>query len=289
MKANLALLKALITLMRPRQWIKNSFVLAPLIFSGLIADYFSVINAMIAALLFCLASSATYIANDIHDIEQDRKHPEKIKKRPLASGAVTIQQAFILLVIIYGFLLSGYFFSPAVFYVIALYLGLNIAYTFVFKYLPIIDIFSIAIGFVLRVYAGTVVLNVPTSPWMMVTTLCLALFLAAIKRRQELLFNGNEGRKVLKHYTVALVERYAEISGIGALMFYSLFVMTVRPEMVITIPFVLFGIFRYWFLVESLDSGESPTDALMTDWQLGLNILLWIIAVITVIWPKEIS
>lgn len=289
MKANLALLKALITLMRPRQWIKNSFVLAPLVFSGLIADYFSVINAMIAALLFCLASSATYIANDIHDIEQDRKHPEKIKKRPLASGAVTIQQAFILLVIIYGFLLSGYFFSPAVFYVIALYLGLNIAYTFVFKYLPIIDIFSIAIGFVLRVYAGTVVLNVPTSPWMMVTTLCLALFLAAIKRRQELLFNGNEGRKVLKHYTVALVERYAEISGIGALMFYSLFVMTVRPEMVITIPFVLFGIFRYWFLVESLDSGESPTDALMTDWQLGLNILLWIIAVITVIWPKEIS
>lgn len=289
MNNKLTVLKALISLVRPRQWIKNSFVLAPLIFSGLITDYFSVINAIIATLLFCFASSATYIVNDIHDIEQDRKHPVKLKQRPLASGAVTIQQALILLVIIYIFLLFGYFFNPAVIYVILLYLGLNIAYTFVFKYQPIVDIFSIAIGFVLRVYAGTVVLNVPSSPWMMVTTLCLALFLAAIKRRQELLFNGNEGRKVLKHYTVALVERYAEISGIGALMFYSLFVMTVRPEMVITIPFVLFGIFRYWFLVESLDSGESPTDALMTDWQLGLNILLWIIAVITVIWPKEIS
>jgi 4-hydroxybenzoate polyprenyltransferase len=159
-------------------------------------------------------------------------------------------------------------------YVILGYLLLNLAYTFVLKHQPVLDIFTIALGFVLRVYAGAMALSVPVSGWMFVTTLCLALYLASIKRRQELSSNGSESREVLRHYSITLVDRYAEMSAIGALLFYSLFVITGRPELIISIPLVLYGLFRYWFVVEQ-GGGESPTDALLTDWQLMLVALLW--------------
>lgn len=275
----------LVALMRPRQWIKNGFVLAPLVFSGAFLDGDAVSKVIVAVLLFCVASSATYIVNDIRDIEQDRKHPKKSKTRPLASGVIKLPQALTLLGVLYGILIAGYFFETSVIHVILAYLLLNIAYTFGLKHQPVIDIFIIAIGFVLRVYAGAMAMSVPVSAWMFATTLCLALFLAAIKRRQELALTNQSGRKVLKHYTVALVERYAEMAATGALIFYSLFVMSVRPEMVVTIPFVLFGLFRYWFVVESLDAGESPTDVLLSDWQLTITVVLWAIAAVWVTWP----
>ena len=164
---------------------------------------------------------------------------------------------------------------------IACYVMMNIAYTFFLKHEPVVDIFVIAIGFVLRVYAGSVALNLGASAWMCITTLCLALYLAAVKRRQELSQSGTEGRKVLAKYSVELVDRYAEMSATGALLFYSMFVMSTRPELVITIPLVLYGLFRYWYVVEALDGGESPTDALLADWQLILVIVLW---VATCIW-----
>ena len=143
--------------------------------------------------------------------------------------------------------------------------------------------FTIAIGFVLRVIAGAVALNLDPSAWMCVTTLCLALYLAAVKRRQELAQSGSEGRKVLDKYSVALVDRYAEMSATGALLFYSMFVMSARPELVITIPIVLYGLFRYWYVVEVLDGGESPTDALLADWQLMVVVALWIAACVWVL------
>lgn len=266
----------LIKLLRPKQWIKNGFVLAPMVFAGEMYDPHSWFKALLAAALFCVASSATYIFNDYHDIEHDRRHPVKRIKRPLASGQVSKPQALSLLGVLLGLLCWGYFQQPGVIMVILAYLALNLAYTFVLKHQPVIDIFSIAIGFVLRVYAGAAALSVPLSSWMFVTTLCLALYLAAVKRRQELTHSGNTGRTVLQHYTVALVDRYAEISATGALLFYSLFVMTARPEMIITIPFVLYGIFRYWYVVEALDGGESPTDALLSDWQMMLTIAIWL-------------
>lgn len=271
-----SVLLALIYLMRPKQWVKNIFVLAPLLFTGSFLNPSSLSKAAIAFLLFCVASSATYIINDIHDIEHDRKHPKKSLTRPLASGQLKILHAIFLLTILYFVLFLGYFQEPKVIFVILAYLLLNLAYTFVLKHQPVIDIFCIALGFVLRVFAGAMALDVPISSWMFVTTLCLALYLAAIKRRQELLKSGTEGRKVLAHYSVALVDRYAQMSAIGALLFYSLFVMTERPEMVVTIPFVLYGLFRYWYIVETLDGGESPTDALLNDWQLLLTVIVWI-------------
>lgn len=281
----LAQLRGLIKLMRPRQWIKNAFVLAPLVFAGEFLDVDAVGRALMAALLFCVASSATYVVNDIHDIDRDRRHPVKSKSRPLAAGIVSKNAALVLLAILYAGLIGGGLISPKVVMVIAGYMALNLAYTFVLKHQPVIDIFTIAIGFVLRVYAGAMALDVPVSSWMFITTLCLALYLAAVKRRQELSQSGTEGRKVLEKYSIALVDRYAEMSATGALLFYSMFVMSAKPELVITVPLVLFGLFRYWFVVESLDGGESPTDALLADWQLLLTVVLWGIACMIALLP----
>jgi len=271
--------------MRPRQWVKNGFVFAPLLFTGSFLQGDAIRHVLLAVVLFCVASSATYIVNDLHDIERDRRHPKKSRTRPLASGLVAPAQALVLLVLLYAVLVGAWFVAPAVIAVIAGYLLLNLAYTFLLKHQPVIDIFTIAIGFVLRVYAGAMALSVPMSSWMFVTTLCLALYLAAVKRRQELAGSGSEGREVLRHYTPALIDRYAEMAATGALLFYSLFVISARPEMVVTIPLVLYGLFRYWFVVESLGGGESPTDALLSDWQLLLTVALWVGASAWAIWP----
>jgi decaprenyl-phosphate phosphoribosyltransferase len=266
----------LVALLRPKQWIKNGFVLAPLLFSAKFGDPEALRAAFLAALLFCLGSSATYIINDIHDIENDRRHAKKSKSRPLASGAVSVRQALAVLALLYLLVAFAAFAAPAVVAVIAAYAVLNLAYTFYLKHQPVLDIFTIALGFVLRVYAGALALQVPLSSWMAITTLCLALYLAAVKRRQELIGTGEISRAVLGKYTLPLLDRYAEMSATGALVFYSLFVLTARPAMAITIPLVLFGLFRYWYVVETTTDGESPTDALLADLPLLATLFAWI-------------
>jgi 4-hydroxybenzoate polyprenyltransferase len=273
--------------MRPKHWVKNGFVLAPLVFTSEFLDADSIARAVQAAFLFCLASSATYILNDIHDIERDRMHATKSRSRPLAAGSVTIPTALSLLGGLYAVIAAAWFFVPNVVLVIAAYIALNVAYTFVLKNQPVIDIFTIAIGFVMRVYAGAMALAVPVSAWMFITTLCLALYLGAIKRRQELGHNGVDGREVLKRYSLSLVDRYAAMSATGALVFYSMFVMSAKPQLVITVPLVLFGLFRYWYVVEELDGGESPTDALLADWQLLITVVLWVAVCSWVLWPGQ--
>lgn len=284
-KDSTATLGGLLRLLRPRQWVKNGFVLAPLVFTGGFADLATLGQALLAAGFFCLAASAAYIVNDWHDLEQDRRHPAKSRQRPLAAGQVSPGAALGLLLALYGALAWGWFQQPGVVLVILAYLGMNLAYTFVLKHQPVIDIFVVATGFVLRVYAGALALSVPLSPWMFVTTLCLALYLAAVKRRQELALSGGAARKVLAHYSIALVDRYAEMAATGALLFYSLFVMENRPQLIITIPLVLYGLFRYWYVVEAKAGGESPTDALLSDWQLLLVLLLWVAASAAALWP----
>lgn len=266
---------ALLTLLRPKQWIKNVFVFSPLVFSGNLTNIAAIIDATIATLLFCVASSTVYIINDYHDIEKDQQHPVKSKTRPLASGAVSKRAAKILFVFMASFLFVGGYFLTKALPIIVLYFFINLLYTFYLKHKPVIDIFTIAMGFVLRVYAGAMAISVDVSTWMFVTTLCLALFLASIKRKKELTGSGTAGRKVLGQYSVELVDKYAQMSSMGALIFYSLFVLSTRPELAVTIPFVIFGLFRYWFTVEQLDRGESPTDALYADWQLGLTVVGW--------------
>jgi decaprenyl-phosphate phosphoribosyltransferase len=209
-------------LMRAKQWVKNVFVFLPLVFTGLFTDPDAVIQVLLAFVMFCLASSATYILNDWQDIEADRQHPTKQHSRPLASGQLSIRFAQFMLAILYSILLVLAVFQPMVALVISSYIVLNLAYSFYLKHQPILDIFTIALGFVLRIYAGSVAINVPVSGWMFITTLCLALYLGAIKRRQELLISGPNTRGVLKEYSIELINRYAEMSAIGALMFYSL-------------------------------------------------------------------
>ncbi len=283
----LARIRGLLVLMRFKQWVKNGFVLAPLVFTGGFLDPDAVGHTLLAVLLFCLASSATYIVNDMHDIESDRRHPQKSRTRPLAAGIVSVPMALALSAALYGALVWGWFVAPNVVLVIAAYMALNITYTFVLKHQPVVDIFTIAIGFVMRVYAGATALAVPVSGWMFVTTLCLALYLAAVKRRQELSQSGTDGRKSLEKYSVSLLNRYAEMSGTSALVFYSMFVMSAKPQLVITVPLVLFGLFRYWYVVEELDGGESPTDAVLADWQLLLTVALWVGACGWALWPVK--
>jgi decaprenyl-phosphate phosphoribosyltransferase len=283
-----ARLQGLIALLRVKQWVKNVFVLAPLLFAGEFLNTQSVANALLTMLFFSLASSATYIINDIHDIEHDRKHPKKSKIRPLASGVVSIRSALILLIIVLlTILVCAGLMMPNVLQIIIFYLLLNLSYTFFLKYQPVLDIFSIAISFVLRVYAGAVALAVPVSDWMFITTLCLALYLASLKRRQELSLSGTEGRAVLQKYSVFLVNRYAEMSATGALLFYALYVITAKPQLVGSIPVVLFGLFRYWYIADTLDGGESPTDALLSDWPLLLTIGTWVLVCGWALWPAQ--
>lgn len=265
----------LLRLLRPRQWIKNAFVVAPLIFARAFTEPASIRNTLIAVALFCCASSATYVLNDLHDIEKDRRHPTKRLSRPLAAGIVTPGAAYVLLGVLCLIVMLAWAWSVPTAVALFAYLGLNLAYTFVLKDQPVADIFSIAVGFVLRVYAGAAAIAVPLSSWMAITTLCLALYLAAIKRRQELSLVGAESRQVLNHYTPELIDRYAEMSAVGALIFYSLFVMSTAPALTSTIPVVIFGLFRYWYVVDKLEGGESPTDVVLTDIPLGISIAIW--------------
>ena len=265
----------LLRLSRPRHWAKNLFVFAPLLFTGMFLDLAAAGQVTLAFLLFCIASSAAYIVNDLRDIERDRRHPKKLLTRPLAAGTVSARAALSLMIVLLVLIGLGGFVLPDVVSVIFMYLLLNLTYTFALKHQPVLDIFAIAIGFVLRVYAGAQALDVPVSSWMFITTLCLALYLAAIKRRQELVQLGSGGREVLRSYSVSLIDRYAETAATGALVFYSMFVMSAKPELVATVPLVLFGLFRYWYVVETLEGGESPTDAVWGDWQLLVTIVLW--------------
>lgn len=282
--ASLSSWHSAVQLLRPRHWIKNFFVLAPLLFSARFFQAEAIGQALFAALLFCLTASAVYILNDLADIGKDRLHPAKRLSRPLASGAVGVPLALAMLASLLLLVCAGATRAPMVALVLLAYFLLNVAYSFVLKHQPVLDIFVIALGFVLRVYAGAVALQVPLSSWMAITTLCLALYLAALKRRQELLCSAATGRAVLGQYTVRLLERYAEMAGICALLFYSLFVFSARPALAVTIPLVLFGLFRYWFIVEAIGDGESPTDALLVDPTLLTTIAAWAGICFWVLW-----
>ena len=269
-------LVAAIALLRPREWTKNVFVLAPLVFAGALGNSAAQRAAVGVFALFCVAASAVYVLNDLHDIAADRAHPHKRLTRPLAAGQLAPRTAVLMLALLYGIVALGCAIAPRAGIVVAAYVLLNVAHTFVLKAQPVVDIFSIAVGFMLRVFAGAQAIAVPVSSWMFVTTLCLALYLASIKRRQELILSGGSGREVLREYTVPLLDRFAQTAATGALIFYSLFVMATRPGLVITIPFVLFGLFRYAWLVEVRQAGESPADALLSDWQLIVTITAWL-------------
>jgi 4-hydroxybenzoate polyprenyltransferase len=280
---------ALIKSLRPKQWSKNLLVFAGYLFTIQQNHAFGVFLRVVAAFaLFCAVSGATYIFNDVADAERDRKHPRKCK-RPIASGALSVPAALALASILVAasvllsFRLSLWFGA-----LIAGYFVLTVAYSAGLKHVVIVDLLTIAAGFVIRAAAGAVVINVQISPWLLVCTTLLALFLGLAKRRGELamLGNGVDHRRTLGEYTAPMLDQMLTISASACLMGYFLYTFTpasatgqAHPSMMITVPFVIYGLFRYLFLVHtSPNGGGSPEQLLLEDRPLLLNVILYVIA-----------
>ena len=278
--------------LRPEQWLKNGFVLAPLIFSGSLTDGDAVFRSVLAVVAFCAAASATYLVNDLLDREADRGHPVK-KNRPIASGAVgvgpALGMAFALVVIGAGtaFFLGGWF--PTV---LGAYLATTLLYSTLLKQLVFVDVLVVALGFVLRVVGGAVAIEVPVSRWILLCAYLLALYLALGKRRSELVLLGEAAgshRVVLGHYTLPMVDQAISVVLGATVLAYTLY--TVAPDTVAkvgseglmaTVPVVLYGLFRYLYLLHRHELGGSPTKALLTDRPLLVCVLVWL-AIATVV------
>lgn len=281
-------------LLRVTQWIKNLFVFVPLIFSQHLFEKEYFIPVLGGFFIFCFTSSIVYIINDLIDIEADRAHPEK-RKRPLASGKISKRSAVITAAFLGAIVLASIPFFNALFVASVIgYLILNIFYSSVFKHIVILDIFTIAAGFMIRIVSGAFIINVEISSWLILTTMFISLFLGVMKRRSELkhVEDGESNtRKVLAHYSPNFTEQMATISAAGVIICYALYSVAERTiavfgteNIIFTTPFVVFGIFRYMYLVYMSKKGESPTEIMITDIPMILNILLYIITAILIIY-----
>lgn len=267
-------------LMRPRQWIKNLLVFAPMVFTEgflRLRDWPPVLSAFVA---FCLLSSAVYIANDWRDRAEDRLHPKK-RLRPIASGKVSLRAAGALLValLLPGLLLAAYG-GPLVLLAAGLFLLVNFLYTYLLKAHLFLDAFGISAGFLLRAAAGAAAIGVSFSPWLFVLVLLLALFLALGKRRSELKVSRSPAshRPVLGRYTPALLDQLLAVlvsSMIAVYAIYSFDQPLHAHAFMLTIPFVIYGLFRYLYLVSANDRAESPDELLVTDWPTLINLGIW--------------
>lgn len=289
-------IRTFIRLIRMPQWIKNSFVLVPLIFSKHVFDGNYILHSFFGVIAFCCVSSVVYIINDIVDRDQDRLHPTK-KERPIASGKVSITVAIIVAVILS---VINVLFSLQLnlhFLVISIcYLCLNLFYSFYSKNVVLLDVFSIAAGFMLRVIAGAYAIQVEISSWLLLTTMFISLFLAVMKRRSELLLSpeathNSSTRKVLANYNIGFTDQMATISAAAVIICYALYttaqrtIITFHTEnLIYTTPFVVFGIFRYMYLVYKHDQGENTTEIMLHDKPMIFNILLYTAAIVIIIY-----
>jgi 4-hydroxybenzoate polyprenyltransferase len=279
--------------MRPEQWLKNGFVLAPIVFSGLVHDPVAWVRSLAAVAAFCAASSAVYLVNDVIDREADRAHPEKCR-RPIASGEISVSLAIVVAVVLVAIAiaiavaLGGWF--PAV---LIAYVVLVLLYSAVLKRAVFLDVLVVAAGFVLRVVGGAVAIDVPVSRWILLVAYLLALYLALGKRRSELALLGDEAgnhRVVLGHYTLPMVDQAISVVLGATVLAYALY--TVAPDTVAkvgsegllaTVPIVLYGLFRYLYLLHKHELGGSPTRALLTDRPLLICVVVWLAVAAVVI------
>lgn len=285
------MLTALLKTMRPRQWSKNVFIFAALVFDKQLFIGEPFLRTLAGFALFCLISSCVYIINDLADVEADRQHPEK-KNRPIASGKLSIGTAWTAGVIFVAAALGlSYWLAPSFCIVIATYFLLNLAYSKSLKHIPILDVLIIAVGFVLRVGAGVTLIHVERfSPWLYIVMFLLSLFLGFGKRRAELALlahGAGSHRKVLDGYTLPLLDQYIMIVSGTTIVAYSLYTFSAPnlPEnhlMMLTIPFVVYTIFRYLYLVEVKHEGGAPEDILLSDRPFQLAMLFWAVTVIVI-------
>lgn len=280
--------------MRPRQWTKNVFVLAPLVFSQSLTDGRSLARAATAFAAFCLAASAVYLFNDLRDRDEDRRHPLK-KLRPIASGRVSpAAAAATAAVLAAGALAAAAGLGPSVVAILALYLALNGLYSLGLKTVAILDVLVLSLGFVLRVLAGGEAIGVAVSAWLLLCTIFVSLLLVVAKRRHELILladGASDQRRVLDHYSPLLLDQMINVVTAGSVLAYALY--SISPEtverfhtrrLVYTIPFVLFGIFRFLYLVYQGTSELNPTESMLKDAPFLINIALWGAVVVSIIY-----
>ena len=285
-------------LIRPKQWVKNLFVFAPILFAGKLMDLPMLLTNILAFASFCCVSSSVYVLNDIIDVESDRVHKKK-RYRPIAAGYVSIKQAkilFVFLIVLTAILSSM---LPVLFLItISAYLVNNLLYSFKIKNVVLLDVFSISIGFILRVIAGAVAIDVSVSSWMIITTIFISLFLGISKRRAELSGpnqdNLEKQRKVLSDYDVIFVDQLNTIAATGTIISYALYTVSEKAvtafhsdKLIYTTPFVLYGIFRYLYLLHQKNLGESPTQIVTKDVPIIINSLLWLITCAVIIYKAK--
>jgi len=284
----------IIKTLRPKQWIKNLFVFAPLVFSVQFLNSSSVLAATQAFFSFCLVSGALYTMNDLFDIEEDRRHPVK-RNRPLASGRLTKRTAIVTLVIclLAGLALAFTLNLPFLLIVLG-YIVLQLLYSPWLKHVVIIDIFAVAAGFLLRVIGGAVAIRVAISSWLLICTTLLALFLSMTKRRHEYFLLPGEAashRPVLNEYSPYLLDQMISVVTASTLIAYCLYTVSEETiakfhtrNLILTTPFVLYGIFRYLYLVHQKNQGSTPEELVIKDKPLLVDIILWIISVAVILY-----
>ena len=280
-------------LMRPHQWLKNGFVLAGLLFGHAWNDQAMVLRVALALAAFSLFSSSVYVVNDLLDAAADRLHPGK-KGRPLAAGRMPSAHAAVFgaVLSLAGFLL-GWFASWRVLVILVAYGTLNLAYSLRLKKIVILDVFCIAAGFMLRILAGTAGVGIPPSEWLLLCGLMLTLFLGFAKRRAEMaLLQGGElaHRAVFRHYSQSLLDTFIAITATMVIISYSLYTMSPHAQaaqgttgLIFTVPFIIYGIFRYVFLLNQGRAGHDPASELLRDPHLLLVLLVWLVATLWLI------
>ena len=282
------IIKNLIISMRPKQWLKNSFVFAGLIFSKSFFQLEPVLKTLFCFVLFSFVSGSVYIINDIIDKEKDALHPVK-SKRPIASGKVGKPQALVFsLFALTISLVLAFLTNIKVFFILLTYFVLVLSYSLKLNNIVILDVIILSMGFVLRTVGGAVAIDVWISPWLILCTTLLALFLALNKRKNELLVmsdKAGEHRKNLEHYSDDLINNMLSVITSATVMSYSLYTFSAGKSgyMMFTIPFVLYGIFRYQYLVASRDMGGSPEITLIKDKPLLINVVLWVLTSMVIV------
>jgi len=283
------MLRSIIKTFRPRQWTKNVFVFAALIFDGKLFHLNDFLRTLAGFGLFCIISSAVYIFNDLLDIEADRNHPVK-KNRPIASGKIPLPVAIITgLLLALVALVASYLLAWQFCLTLLVYFVMMLAYSKWLKHIPILDVLILAAGFVLRVHSGTTLIIVQRfSPWLYVLMTLLALYLGFGKRRAELTLLANDAnthRKVLDGYTLPLLDQFITIVSASTILAYSLYTFDRLPgnhDLMLTIPFVVYALFRYLYLIQVEQIGGEPEEILLTDRPFQISIILWALAVLVV-------
>ncbi len=282
--------------MRPQQWIKNLFLFAALVFSGNLFNANFLLLTIEGFIIFSLTSSGIYLFNDITDLENDKLHPVK-SLRPLPAGKLPKSTATITSTFLIAFgIIGGFYVTKGFGVVLLIYAVINVFYSLKLKEIVILDVMTISAGFVLRVVGGALLINVPTSEWLIICTILLSLFLGFSKRRQELTYldvQANTHRSVLQYYSIYFLDQMIGIVTASTVMSYALYTIseeTVKKfgtsHLIYTVPFVLYGIFRYLYLVHKKEEGGNPTKLALTDVPLMVNIVLWIVTACIIIYGR---